>query len=353
MNNKKKKLTPYRVVSLIVLIVIAFTFVFPFYWIVTGAFKSQSVAIALPPQWFPTEPTMANFEKLFKNPAWQWMLNTVLMALGSMLLVCGTASLCGYALAKKRFYGQTIVFSLIICAMALPKQVVLVPLVRIMANLRLRWLLIALGAIAAVIIVMIIWNVVKNFNELTDKSSRTPKNLLLALLVVAVAAAMVVYLAKLPGANGLIASTPEKQPLTDTLWAVILPTVGWPFGVFLMKQFSETIPNEILEAARIDGAGELRTFLTVVCPIIKPGFGALAIFTFINTWNDYFLQLIMLQSRANLTISLGIATLQAEFATNYGLMMAGAALGAVPIVAIFLVFQKFFTQGITMGAVKG
>ena len=97
----------------------------------------------------------------------------------------------------------------------------------------------------------------------------------------------------------------------------------------------------------------MRTFLTVVCPIIKPGFGALAIFTFINTWNDYFLQLIMLQSRSNLTISLGIATLQAEFATNYGLLMAGAALGAVPIVTIFLIFQKFFTQGITMGAVKG
>ena len=134
---------------------------------------------------------------------------------------------------------------------------------------------------------------------------------------------------------------------------MIFPIVGWPFGVFLMKQFSETIPNEILEAARIDGAGELNTFLTVVCPIIKPGFGALAIFTFINTWNDYFLQLIMLQSRENLTISLGISTLQAEFATNYGLMMAGAALGAVPIVTIFLIFQKFFTQGITMGAVKG
>ena len=90
-----------------------------------------------------------------------------------------------------------------------------------------------------------------------------------------------------------------------------------------------------------------------MCPIIKPGFGALAIFTFINTWNDYFLQLIMLRSRSKLTIALGIATLQAEFATNYGLLMAGAALGAVPIVTVFLCFQKYFTQGITMGAVKG
>ena len=65
--------------------------------------------------------------------------------------------------------------------------------------------------------------------------------------------------------------------MSDTLWAVILPTVGWPFGVFLMKQFSETIPNEILEAARVDGAGELKTFFSVVFPMIKPGIGALAI----------------------------------------------------------------------------
>ena len=73
--------------------------------------------------------------------------------------------------------------------------------------------------------------------------------------------------------------------LYDTLWAVIFPTVGWPFGVFLMKQFSESIPGEILEAARVDGSSELRTFTTIVVPMIKPGIGALAIFTFINSWN--------------------------------------------------------------------
>ena len=120
-----------------------------------------------------------------------------------------------------------------------------------------------------------------------------------------------------------------------------------------MKQFAETIPTEILEAARVDGAGELRTFMTVVLPMIKPGIGALAIFTFVNTWNDYFLQLIMLNDMDVLTISLGIAKLQSELSTDYGLIMAGAALGSVPIILIFLMFQKFFTRGITMGAVKG
>ena len=109
----------------------------------------------------------------------------------------------------------------------------------------------------------------------------------------------------------------------------------------------------MLEAARVDGAGELRTFFSIVFPMIKPGIGALAIFTFVNSWNDYFLQLIMLLERTNLTISLGIATLQGEMSSDFVLIMAGAALAAVPIIVVFLAFQKYFTQGITMGAVKG
>ena len=108
-----------------------------------------------------------------------------------------------------------------------------------------------------------------------------------------------------------------------------------------------------LEAARIDGAGEARTFTQIVLPLIKPGIGALAIFTFITAWNDYFLQLIMLNDTNVLTISLGIAKLQAELSTDYGLIMAGASLGSIPIILIFLMVQKFFTRGITMGAVKG
>ncbi|MEF9976053.1 MAG: carbohydrate ABC transporter permease, partial [Oscillospiraceae bacterium] len=104
---------------------------------------------------------------------------------------------------------------------------------------------------------------------------------------------------------------------------------------------------------KIDGCSELRTFSRIVIPMVKPGIAALAIFTFIQAWNDYFLQLIMLSSREKLTLQIGIATMQAEFATNYGVLMAGATLSAIPIVLVFILFQKSFTQGITMGAVKG
>lgn len=274
---KKIKITPYKVIAAIVLTVLAFFFLFPLYWILTGSVKTAAVINDAVPQWFPLSPTMDNYERLLDNPAFLWLFNSVAMAVLSMVLTCVTASMAGYVLAKKRFVGRNVLFGIFICAMALPKQVILIPLLREMSFLNLH----------------------------------------------------------------------------DSMWAVILPTVGWPFGVFLMKQFSENIPGELLEAAKIDGAGEVRTFTEIVLPIIKPGIGALAIFTFINCWNDYFLQLIMLNSRSKLTISLGIAKLQAEMSTDFGLIMAGAALAAIPIITVFLAFQKYFTKGITMGAVKG
>lgn len=283
----------YKIFSIILLVVLAILFAFPLYWIITGAFKTGQEINAVKPVWFPTEWTMDNFVRLFARrtaplfnifgegptvpAAIRWLLNTVFMAVVAMVLTCITAAMAGYALAKKRFVGRTIMFSLIICAMALPKQVILIPLLKEMSALN----------------------------------------------------------------------------LMNTLWAVIFPTVGWPFGVFLMKQFSEGIPGEILEAARIDGASELKTFTTIVMPMVKPGIGALAIFTFINSWNDYFMQLIMLTSNNNYTIALGVSTLQAETSVDTGMLMAGASLAAIPIIVIFLIFQKYFTQGITMGAVKG
>lgn len=273
----RRRFSPYMLLMTLLLILVSLLFIFPFYWIITGSFKASDVINARPPQWWPHQPIMDNYTRLFIEPAWQWMLNSVLMSLVSMVLVCIVASMAGYVLAKKLFPGRTLLFSLLIGAMALPKQVILIPLVRMMNTLG----------------------------------------------------------------------------LYDTLWAVILPSVGWPFGIFLMKQFAEGIPGEMMEAARIDGAGEVRTFISIVMPMIKPAFGALAIFTFISVWNDYTMQLVMLSSRTNLSIALGIATLQSEYSTNYGLLMAGASLGSVPIVLIFVLFQNYFTQGIALGAVKG
>ena len=303
----------YKYFCVAAVVILAILFAFPLYWIITGAFKTGKEINSTTPVWFPSQWDMGNFQRLMSKrtaplfditiPALKltfgkyvvrlgktlvitgptvpapvrWLLNTVFMSVASMLLTCLTAAMAGYVLAKKRFWGKGLIFSLVVCAMALPKQVILIPLLREMSALH----------------------------------------------------------------------------LYDKIWAVIFPIVGWPFGVFLLKQFAEGIPTEMVEACRIDGASEWRTFTDVMFPMIKPGVGACAIFTFINSWNDYFMQLIMLTANKNLTISLGIATMQGESSTDYGLLMAGAALASVPIIIVFLIFQKYFTKGITMGAVKG
>ena len=312
LDNSVRREKAYRVFAFVVIAVLAFLFAFPLYWIITGAFKTKADIMNTEPVWIPTEWVMTNFENLMSKrsaplfditlggnsiqafgytfsfdkivitgptvpAALRWLVNTVFMSVAAMLITCLTSAMAGYALAKKRFFGRGLLFTLIVCAMALPKQVILIPMLREMNSLH----------------------------------------------------------------------------LYDTIWAVIFPIVGWPFGVFLLKQFAEGIPTEMVEACRIDGASEWRTFTDVMFPMIKPGVGACAIFTFINSWNDYFMQLIMLTSSKNLTISLGIATMQGENSTDFGLLMAGAALASVPIIIVFLIFQKYFTKGITMGAVKG
>ena len=163
MDHSVHKTTVYRVVSVALLITLAILMLFPLYWIITGSVKGAKEINARVPSFFPVCPTSDNYVKLFAKPAWTWLLNTVFACGMTMLLTCLCGAMGGYALAKKRFVGRGFIFSLFVCAMALPKQVIMIPLLREMAWLNLH----------------------------------------------------------------------------NTLWAVIFPTVGWPFGVFLMKQFSE------------------------------------------------------------------------------------------------------------------
>ena len=141
--------------------------------------------------------------------------------------------------------------------------------------------------------------------------------------------------------------------LLNTLSAVILPGTASVFGIFLMRQYIQTLPSELLDAARIDGCGELRTFWYIVFPLSKPAIGALAIFTFVRNWNDFLWPLIVLNNSTRYTLPVGVASLQGEFSTDYGIIFAGAALAALPMIVFFLIFQRYFLEGVRMGALKG
>ncbi|MGI6148921.1 MAG: carbohydrate ABC transporter permease [Firmicutes bacterium] len=141
--------------------------------------------------------------------------------------------------------------------------------------------------------------------------------------------------------------------IVNTPWAILLPQLSMVFGVFLLRQFMSTIPSELIEAARIDGAGEFGIYWRVMLPLAKPGLATLGILTFSASWNSFLWPLIAVQKSEWFTLPVGLKTLQDQNLVNYGLLMSGAAVAAVPMIIVFLSFQKYFIRGLTLGGVKG
>lgn len=136
---------------------------------------------------------------------------------------------------------------------------------------------------------------------------------------------------------------------------MIAPYIVYPFGIFLMRQFMQSIPNELLEAGTIDGANELQLFWQIVLPLSRPAVGAIAIFAFMAGWNDYLWQLVITTKEEWLTLPVGVAKLTASGvgSIDVGVGMAGATFAFIPMLLIFLLFQQYFIKGITVGALKG
>ena len=140
--------------------------------------------------------------------------------------------------------------------------------------------------------------------------------------------------------------------LSFTTIGIILPSVAAPFGVFILKQFFDTLPDDLRESARIDGCNEFTVFSQIFMPMARAGIGALFILMFVRAWNDYLWQLIMVNRDADRTLQLGIAAMQQEIVPNMAFRLTGASLAAIPMIIVFLAFQRYFTQGITLGALK-
>jgi len=141
--------------------------------------------------------------------------------------------------------------------------------------------------------------------------------------------------------------------LTNNYASIILILAASPFGVFLMRQFFKSVPQELSDSARIDGLGEFGIYARIILPLSKAALASLAIFTSVTVWNDFLTPLIYINSSSQWTIQLGLRSLFAEYTADYGGVMAGAVMAVVPILAVFLALQKYFIQGIAMNGLKG
>lgn len=145
----------------------------------------------------------------------------------------------------------------------------------------------------------------------------------------------------------------RKMGLNDKLTAIICLQAFSAFGVFMMKQFYEGIPDDLCEAARIDGMSEYRIYASIMLPLSKPALSTLTIFTFVATWNDYLGPLIYLKSQNKKTIQLGLKMFISQYSSDYGLIMAGSVLSLIPVLVVFLILQKYFVEGVAATGLKG
>ncbi len=268
----------YDLRSLFILVPVAIVALFPLYWLITTALMPSAAAIQVPPQLFPGDPTLANFQRLFEQaPVILWTLNSLIIAVAIMVGHVIFDSMAGYAFAKKRFPGKGLLFVLIVSSLMIPVHVTLVPRFILVSNI------------------------------------------------------------------GLV-----NNPL-----GVILPSIADVFGIFLMRQFISSLPRELEDAARVDGASEWQVFWRIVMPLSRPAVATVAIFSFVGAWNAFLWPLIVLSRRELLTLPVGVATLQQEFTQNIGMVMAGAAVGAAPLVIVFLFMQRFIVQGVRLSGIKG
>jgi len=145
----------------------------------------------------------------------------------------------------------------------------------------------------------------------------------------------------------------KAMGLVNTYVGVVVPFMAGAFGIFMIRQYALSIPDDLLDAARVDGAGEFRIFWRVVVPVLRPILVTLAVFTFLSAWNDFMWPLIVLSDEGKYTLPVALASLSGEHVQDTELMMAGSVLTVLPVILVFLALQRSYVRGVMMGSIKG
>ncbi len=274
-----------------VLVVGGVIFVAPFVWMVSGSVQNIGDIFRWPPQWIPRNPTLDNYARFFETQRiGRFFLNSAYVAIAVTFLQLLLASLAAYAFAKRQFPGRDALFLLTLGTMMIPGQVTLIPTYIILKHVP--------------------------FFGGNDWLGQ--------------------------GGHGWL----------DSYWGLIVPQGASAFAIFLLRQYMRTIPNDLLDAARIDGASELRIWAQIVMPLCRPALAALGIFTFTYQWDNFYWPLVIVSSEDLRTLPLGLALFVVRNRTAWDLLMAGSVVATLPVLIVFLIFQRHFVRGIAMSGLK-
>ncbi|MEE1743343.1 carbohydrate ABC transporter permease [Streptomyces sp. JV184] len=253
---------------------------FPVYWMALTAFRPATEILSLPPEFWPSHPTLDNFARAMGTETfWPNVRSSAVIGLGTVLVSLVVGTLAAFALARFRFAGRKAFVVVILTVQMIPLAALIIP----------------------------------------------------------------VYLLL------------NDAGLTDSLGGVIVVYLVFtlPFTVWMLHGFIAAIPAELEEAAMVDGCGRFGAFVRVVLPLLAPGLVATSVFAMVQAWNEYVLVYVLLSTPEKQTLSIWLVSFQTSFGTDYGGLMAGATLTALPVVIFFLAVQRKIAAGLATGAVKG
>ena len=266
-----------RVGGLVVLWAGGLLMIVPFVWMVISSFKSAEEILNLPPTFLPRDPTLDNYRRILAGGFGRYMLNSVVVTTATTASIVLTSAALGFVFAKIQFVGRDLIFAAFLATMALPFEVLAIPLLIMFEPL---------GAV-------------------------------------------------------------------DQEWGLVVPFMVDVFAVYICRQHMASIPNDYLDAARIDGLGDFGIFWRIVLPMSRPAIAAVAILSFLYNWDQLFWPLVLISSQENATVPLGIVDLSTQFGPIYNLTMAASTITVVPTVIVFFLFRRQFVEGMMMQGLKG
>lgn len=267
----------HSVLSNILLIIVLISVVFPFLWVLLSSFKYESSIIAYPPKLFASHYTFKNYIDVWTQiPMTRYIVNTVIYAVGTCAISLFFDSFTGYAFARMKFRGKTVMYYAVLVTMFIPFAITMIPL----------------------------------FMEL------------------------------------------NKFHMLNTYAGLIIPHATTAFGIFMMRSFFIGLPEDLAEAARLDGLNEYQIYFKIMLPLAKPQLITLVIFSLMGSWNDLLYPLIMTTDQSMRTLAAGLALIGGSHVTLYGPVMAGTIISMLPLFIIYMFAQKYFIQGSAMSGMK-